>query len=275
MERLQNKVVLVTGAARGIGRACAVRAAEEGADMVLLDAPGTLPTVGYELGTGDQLDDTAELCRKHGVAALTLFADVRSSAAVRAAVDQAADRFGRIDVLINNAGIGASAGKAAHEMTEEEWQILLDVNLSGSWRMLQAVVPLMLALQGGSIVNVASTAGLVGYRHFAGYVASKHGLIGLTKSAALDYGPFSVRVNALCPGPVRDDPRMDGGLGGVVANSLGISLDEQDAVDLESVALKTLVNPADIADAAVWLAGDESRKVTGTVIAVDAGFTAK
>jgi NAD(P)-dependent dehydrogenase (short-subunit alcohol dehydrogenase family) len=273
--RLHDKTVVITGAARGIGRACAVRAAEEGADLVLIDIAGDLPEIPYPLGSADQLELTAELCRKNGASVLVAAADVRSPVAVRPAIGAAVDRFGRIDALINNAGVGAPSGKAAHDFTEEEWQVVLDVNLSGPWRLIKAVAPVMVAQRSGSIVNVSSTAGLVGYRHFAGYVASKHGVVGLTKAAALDYAPMRIRVNALCPGPVHDDPAVDGQMTAVVADALGISYEEQQAVYLESVAMDSLVDPADVADAAIWLAGDESRKVTGTVITVDAGFSAR
>jgi NAD(P)-dependent dehydrogenase (short-subunit alcohol dehydrogenase family) len=266
---------MVTGAARGIGRACAVRAAEEGADLVLLDAPGELREVPYDLGSSEQLQRTAELVREHGASVLTAEADVRSMEAVQAAVDEAVARFGRIDALINNAGIVAPSGKAAHEVSETEWQVMLDINLSGVWRVLRAVAPTMVAQRSGSIVNVASTAGLVGYRHFAGYVASKHGVIGLTKAAALDYAPLGVRVNALCPGPVRDDPAVDGLMTRAIADALGIALDEQEAVHLESVAMDAMADPADVAGAAIWLVGDDSRKVTGTTVTVDAGYAAK
>jgi NAD(P)-dependent dehydrogenase (short-subunit alcohol dehydrogenase family) len=272
---LGDRTVVITGAARGIGRACAVRAAEEGADVVLLDIAGDLPEIPYRLGSAGQLEHTAELCRKNGASVLAAAADVRSQRAVAAVIATAVDRFGRIDALINNAGVGAPAGKAAHEFTEDEWRVVLDVNLSGPWRLTKAVAPVMVDQRGGSIVNVSSTAGLVGYRHFAGYVASKHGLVGLTKAAALDYAPHNIRVNALCPGPVRDDPTVDGQMTAVVADALGISYEEQEAVYLESVAMDSLVDPADVAGAAVWLAGDDSRSVTGTVITVDAGFSAR
>lgn len=272
---LHEKTIVITGAARGIGRACAVRAAEEGADVVLIDIAGDLSEIPYALGSADQLEQTARLCRKNGASVLVATADVRSRAAVTSAITAAADRFGQIDVLINNAGVGAPSGKAAHDFSEEEWRAVLDVNLSGAWNLIAAVAPVMVAQRSGSIINVASTAGLVGYRHFAGYCASKHGLVGLTKAAALDYAPLNIRVNALCPGPVRDDPAVDGQMTSVVADALGISYEEQEAVYLESVATNSLVDPADVAGAAMWLAGDDSRSVTGTVVAVDAGFCAR
>jgi NAD(P)-dependent dehydrogenase (short-subunit alcohol dehydrogenase family) len=273
--RLAGKTVVVTGAARGIGRACAVRAAEEGADVVLIDVDGHLPGVPYTLGSANQLETTADLCRKNGASVLVATADVRSLERLQEVAADVVDRFGQIDVVINNAGIGAPAGKAAHEFDEDEWTIVLDVNLSGPWRVIKAFAPTMVEQKSGSIINVSSTAGLVGYRHFAGYVASKHGLIGLTKTAALDYAPLGIRVNALCPGPVRDDPAMEGQMTAVVADALGITYEEQEAVYLESVPTNALVDPSDVAGAAVWLASDDSRRVTGTVITVDSGFAAR
>ncbi len=273
--RLEGRCALVTGAARGLGRACATAFAAEGADLVLLDVAADLPGVGYPLGTGGQLEHTAELCRREGAAVLVQRADVRDSAAVDAVVEAAADRFGRIDVLVNNAGIAAPSGKAVHEITDAEWQLMLDVDLSGAFRTTRAVVPLMTARRAGSVINVSSTAGLVGYRHFAGYVAAKHGLVGLTKACALDYAPFGVRVNALCPGSVRDDADVEGRMLAEIARSLRVPVEEHEQLFVEAQPMNVLVEPDDVARAAVWLAGDDSRRVTGMVLPVDGGFTAR
>jgi NAD(P)-dependent dehydrogenase (short-subunit alcohol dehydrogenase family) len=273
--KLKNQVVVITGAARGIGRACAVRAAAEGADLVITDIGSDLPDVPYHLGSAAQLEHTAELCRRNGASVVTVLADVRSAAAAEQVAAAAVHRFGRVDVLINNAGIGAPAGKPAHDYTEAEWQVVLAVNLTGPWMMIKSVASLMIAQRSGSIINIASTAGLLGYKHFAAYVASKHGLIGLTKSAALDYAPMNIRVNALCPGPVYDDPAVDGHMTAVVASALGIPLEEQEAIDLGSVPMSSVVSPADVAGAAMWLAGSDSLRTTGSVVTVDAGFSAR
>jgi NAD(P)-dependent dehydrogenase (short-subunit alcohol dehydrogenase family) len=206
---------------------------------------------------------------------LTAAADVRDPAAVDAAVSRALDRFGTVHVLVNGAGIAAPSGKAVHEITEDEWALMVDIDLSGAWRMMKAVLPTMVAQQDGSVINIASTAGLVGYRNFAGYVAAKHGLIGLSKAAALDYAPFRVRVNALCPGSVRDDPLVEGRMLAEIARSLEVAVDEHEEVFVQAQPMNTLIEPDDIAGAALWLAGDDSRQVTGTTTTVDGGFTAR
>lgn len=273
--RLSGKAIVVTGAARGLGRACAVAFAKEGADIALLDIARDVPGVPYPLGTPGQLAHTAAMCREHGAAVLTTHADVRDLAAVERAVAEACERFGALDVLVNNAGIAAPAGKPAHEITEHEWLLMIDVDLSGAWRMTRAAGRIMAGRQAGSIINVASTAGLVGYRNFAGYVAAKHGLIGLTKATALDYAPMKVRVNALCPGSVRDDRHAEGRMLSEIARALDVPVADHEAAFLETQPMNALIEPEDVAAAAVWLASDESRQVTGSVLTVDGGFTAR
>ncbi|WP_326948020.1 MULTISPECIES: SDR family oxidoreductase [unclassified Amycolatopsis] len=273
--RLRDKVIVVTGAARGVGRACATAFAREGADLVLLDIAGDLDGVPYPLGSASQLALTADLCRDQGVAVRTHHVDVRHLPGIVTAVADTVERFGRIDVLVNNAGIAAPSGKAAHEIAEEEWQLMIDVDLSGAWRAIRAVAGGMVGRRSGSIVNIASTAGLVGYRYFAGYVAAKHGLIGLTKAVALDYAPAKVRVNALCPGSVRDDDAVEGRMLSEIARSLAVPVSEHEATFLQAQPMNALIEPDDVAAAAVWLASDESRQVTGSVLTVDGGFTAR
>lgn len=272
---LSQKTVLITGAARGLGRACALRFAEEGADLALLDVAADIADVPYPLGTADQLEATARMCRERGASVLTARADVRQQKEIDAAVADALDRFGRIDVLVSNAGIASPSGKASHEITEDEWRVMLDVDLSGAWRMIKAVAPSMAKQRSGSIVNISSTAGLVGYRYFAGYVAAKHGLIGLTKAAALDYAALHIRVNALCPGQVREEPALEGRMLSEVARSLGVAPEDQETAFLESQPMNALVNPEDVSSAALWLASDDTRQVTGSVVTVDGGFSTR
>lgn len=266
---------MITGAGRGLGRACATAFASFGADVVLTDICHSLPGVPYPLASSAQLAHTARLCSDHGAAVLAVECDIRDPLAVGEATGQAFDRFGTVDVLVNCAGIAAPSGKMVHDISDDEWELMLDVDLSGTWRMIRAVGPSMVAQQNGSIINISSTAGLVGYRNFAGYVAAKHGIIGLTRAAALDYGPFKVRVNALCPGSVRDDPLVDGRMLSEIARSLEVEVDEHEEVFVQAQPMNSLIEPGSIAAAALWLADDGSRQVTGSVLTVDGGFTAR
>ncbi|WP_181806016.1 SDR family oxidoreductase [Streptomyces shenzhenensis] len=272
---LAGKAAVITGAARGIGRTCATAFAREGADLLLLDVAGPVPGVPYPLGSASQLDHTAALCRELGATVLVRQADVRDPGAPRAAARSAFERFGRIDVLVNNAGIAAPSGRPVHEYDEGEWEVMIDINLTGVWRGIRAVAGYMAEQRGGSIVNVASTAGLVGYRHFAGYAASKHGVVGLTKAAALDLAPLKVRVNALCPGSVRDAAEAEGLMLSEIARALEIPVAEHETTFVRDQPMNELVEPGSIAEAAVWLASDRSRQVTGSVLTVDGGFTSR
>jgi NAD(P)-dependent dehydrogenase (short-subunit alcohol dehydrogenase family) len=273
--RLNGKVAIITGAARGVGRACATRFAEEGCDVVLVDVAADLSDVPYPLGTAAQLEATADLCGQRGAAAVTVRGDIRDEHTASEAVRSAVQRFGTVDVLVNNAGIVAPSGRPVHEVADAEWQTMIDINLTGAWRMIRAVAPVMLPRRRGSIINVSSTAGLVGYRHFAGYVAAKHGLIGLTRAAALDYAPLQVRVNAVCPGSIRDDPAVEGRMLSEIARSLDLPVAEHEQTFVESAPMNRLMEPDDVADAVVWLAGDGAARITGSVVTVDGGFTTR
>jgi NAD(P)-dependent dehydrogenase (short-subunit alcohol dehydrogenase family) len=273
--RLTGKAAIITGAARGIGRACAVAFAREGAGVVLVDVAKDLPGVPYPLGSASQLAHTADLCREHGTIVLTAEADVREPADVAEVAGMAQERFGPVDVLVNNAGIAAPSGKPAHEITEDEWRLMIDVDLSGAWRMTRSVAPIMTGRRAGSIINVSSTAGIVGYRNFAGYVVAKHGLVGLTRAAALDYAPMKVRVNALCPGSVRDATWVEGRMLAEIARALDVPVADHEDTFVQAQPMNVLIEPEDVAAAAVWLASDESRQVTGSILTVDGGFTVR
>ncbi|MEO6504218.1 MAG: SDR family oxidoreductase [Jatrophihabitantaceae bacterium] len=273
--RLTDKTVLITGAARGIGRACALACAEAGADLALLDIGTDLADCPYPLGNVSQLDATAELSRQHGASVAVQLADVRDGAAVEAAVAATLDRFGRIDAVVNSAGIAAPSGKPVHQITEPEWQLMIDVDLTGSWRVMQAVLPGMIDRRQGSIVNIASTAGIVGYRYFSAYVAAKHGLVGLTRAACLDYAPHGIRVNAVCPGSVRDEPQWEGRMLAEIARSLQVPHEDHERAFAESQPANRLIEATDVAGAVVWLISDAAQQVTGAVIPVDGGYTAR
>ena len=273
--RLVDKTALVTGAARGVGRAIAIELARQGASLALLDVSGQIEGVPYELGTLSQLQYTTDECRKFGNGAFALQTDVRDLGAVQSAVQTTLSRFGRIDVLVNNAGIAAPSGKAVHEIEEEEWNLMIDIDLNGAWRLIKAVGQALIQQRSGSIINLSSTAGMVGYRYFSAYVAAKHGVVGLTRAAALDYAPHKVRVNAVLPGSVRDDTQLEGTMLREIARALDVSTADHERIFASSQPSNTLVEAQDVAHAVTWLASDESRHVTGSAIAVDGGFTAR
>ncbi|HZM75299.1 MAG TPA: SDR family oxidoreductase [Candidatus Limnocylindrales bacterium] len=275
MGTLDGTVAMITGAARGLGRQHALCFAEAGADLVLVDLCADLNDTPYPLSSRQHLEDTATLCRRLGSEVLTRVADVRDQVSVDAAVAAGVEEFGRIDVLVNNAGLLGPGGRVTHELTEAEWTLVVDVNLTGAWRCCRAVLPQMVTLHGGSIVNIASTGALVAFERFSSYVASKHGLVGLTKALALEYGRHGIRVNAVCPSTIRSEQELDSRSTLGVASLLGSTLEEYESVSRNLHALPDLVNARQVAEASVWLAGRGAAGVTGTTVTVDAGFTAR
>jgi NAD(P)-dependent dehydrogenase (short-subunit alcohol dehydrogenase family) len=269
------RTVFITGAARGIGRATALGFADAGDNLLLTDICAPIDACPYPLATRDDLDETAERCRERGSRVAVAVADVRQLEQIEAAVELGRAEIGPIDVLVNNAGLVGPAAAAAHELSEEAWEVVLDVDLSGVWRCARAVLPEMVARRSGVIVNVSSTAGLVAFPLFSNYVAAKHGVIGLTRALALDYAPYSIRVNAVCPTSVRDEPELASGMLHGVAGMLGVGLDDYEGLSLPHHPLGSLIVAADVAGAISWLASDAAARVTGAVLPVDAGFTAR
>jgi NAD(P)-dependent dehydrogenase (short-subunit alcohol dehydrogenase family) len=261
---LKGKLALITGAARGQGRATALAFAREGAHIAALDAPGPAQYPGYPLGSTADLDSLAAECRTLGVDCLTFGVDVRSDAAVTAAVAAVADRFRHIDVLFNNAGICAYG--LAHELTEDAWDAMIDVNLKGAWLVGRRVIPHMIAQRGGVIVNNSSVLGLRGAARLSHYAASKWGLVGLTKSWALELAQYGVRVVSVHPTGV-NTPMNDGlaALEGLTPREIG----ERSAGNLLPVPW---VEAEDVAAAVVFLASDRCRFITGSQFPVDAGL---
>ncbi len=248
---LQDKVVAVTGGASGIGRAAVEAFLREGARVVALDRDAAALA---------RLADEVE-----GVQAREL--DVTSAADVDATIDAIVDEHGRLDVAVNNAGI--TGGLAwLHEAEEAYWDAVIDVNLKGVWLCMRAELRHMHAQRAGVIVNTASAAGLRGGPGVAHYVASKHGVIGLTRTAALEYAPLGIRINAIAPGTV-DTPMSDG---------FDVERREDpfaDAAVRQPHPLRPMATPAEIAHGILYLAGDQSTFVTGSVLSVDGGFTAQ
>jgi SDR family mycofactocin-dependent oxidoreductase len=264
MGEFTGKVALVTGAAHGQGRAAALAFAREGARIAAFDIARPLGYPGYPMGSEHDLQSLAQSCRDLGTDCLSLQGDVRDDAAVSSAVQETVHRFGRIDVLFNNAGICAYG--LAHELTEEAWDSMLDINLKGSWIVARRVIPVMIGQRSGVIINNSSVAGLRGMARLSHYAASKWGLVGLTKSWAIELAPHGIRVNSIHPTGV-DTPMNEGlaALSGLTPQQIG----ERSAGNLLPVPW---IEPEDVAAAVLYLASNRARFVTGTQLVIDAGL---
>ena len=250
--RLSGKVALVTGASSGIGRASALAFAREGAKVVVSD-------VNVDGG-----QETVRLIKGNSGEAIFVKTDVSQAAEVEALIRQTVAAYGRLDCAHNNAGVEGALVTTA-EYTEEEWDRVLSINLKGAWLCLKYEIALMLSQRGGSIVNTASGLGLVGLAMYPAYVASKHGVIGLTKTAALECAKSGIRVNAICPGVIQT-PMIDRVL--TRHPQLAELLTATEPVG-------RLGKPEEIAEAAVWLCSDAASFVTGHAMAVDGGYLAQ
>jgi SDR family mycofactocin-dependent oxidoreductase len=257
-------VALVTGAAHGQGRATALALAGAGHDVVALDVAAPLAYPGYAMGSSEELESLRAECEAAGAECLTAVADVRDDAAVSAAVAAAIERFGRIDVLFNNAGICAYG--LAHELTEEAWDAMLDINLKGAWLVARRVIPHMIEARRGVIVNNSSIAGLRGMARLSHYAASKWGLTGLTKSWAIELAPYGIRVNSIHPTGV-DTPLNDG-----LAAMEGMTTQEIAERSAGNLLPVPWIEPEDVAEAVLYLVSDRARYVTGSTFVIDAGL---
>ena len=251
---LEDRVALITGAASGIGRATSVLFAEEGATLVLADVDD------------DGAAETARLVREHCAEPLHVRCDVSDATAVEALVALAVERFGRLDCAFNNAGIGGASAPLA-EYDVEDWNRVLAVNLTGVFLCMRCELRQMARQGSGAIVNTASVVGLMGYGHLAAYAAAKHGVVGLTRTAAIEYAGRGIRVNAVCPGwtetpmVMQDGPRpaSDPGVYRAIAGM---------------APMKRLASAAEIAQAVAWLCSDAASFITGHPLVVDGGVIA-
>ena len=271
MGLLDGKVALVTGGARGQGRAHALTMAREGADVILVDVAAQLGTVPYKMADVSDLETSVREVQALGRQALGITADVRSQDELDTAVASGLRTFGHIDILIANAGIWAPA--AFWEMTDAHWEETIGVNLTGVWKTAKAVAPHMIERQSGSIVLISSMAGLEPGRRNSAYTSAKHGVIGLMKSIALELAPYGVRCNAICPGavntPMTNHPAAwalyAGHAGGTAADML------EGGYAYHALKGATFLSPQAIADTALYLNSHLAASVTGAVIPVDAG----
>ena len=271
--RVQGKVAFVTGGARGLGRSHAVRLAEEGADVVVLDLCRDDPHSPYPLSGRRDLEETAALVEKAGRRVIARQADVRDQAALDAAVDEAMTTFGRIDIVVPNAGL-VSFGRV-WELTEEQWTTALDVMLNGVFHTAKATLPPMIdAGRGGSFIVIGSVNSLRGAPQISHYVTAKHGQVGFVRSLALEVAEYSIRANLVAPGTVETDMAMSKAL----LKRYRPDLEDPSVEDVDGVLrarnpLPTRsVEVTDVSNAVVYLASDEARYITGTVLPVDAGW---
>ena len=267
MGSLDGKVVFITGAARAQGRSHALRVAQEGADVIAVDLCAAPLRLGYPPASVADLDETARLVENAGRRIVTAVADVRDQLALDTALERGVGELGRLDVVIANAGI--SSWGRFWELPDEVWLTTIEINLTGVWRTFRAAAPRLIEQgDGGSLIAISSVAGIKALPGQAHYTAAKHGLVGLVKAAAIELGPYGIRVNSVHPWgvdtPMAHDPAVDAILEAhpTYLGSFGSILSDP-----------VLASPEDISDAVVWLASDASRRVTGVQLPVDMGAT--
>jgi SDR family mycofactocin-dependent oxidoreductase len=270
-DRLKGKVALITGAARGIGRAQAVRFAQEGADIIALDICSPIDTVVVPPAAPADLAQTARLVTAAGGRVVTAVVDVRDTEGVQAATDRGVEQLGGLDVVCATAGI-TSRAKAA-DLSENAWQTMLDVNLTGVWSTCRATAPHLIERGAGAIILTSSIAGLRGLAGVAHYAAAKHGVVGLMRSLSNELAPHNIRVNTVHPTNVDTPMIQNDYVRGVFRPDLEFVTREQFAEAARSMNMLPIpwVEPVDVANACLFLASDEARYVTAVTLPVDAG----
>jgi SDR family mycofactocin-dependent oxidoreductase len=266
--RVEGKVALITGAARGQGRAHAVRLAQEGADVILVDICAPIAGVPYAPATEDDLQETVKAVEALDRRAVSVVADIRDQTRLRAAVDDAVAELGGLDIVVANAGINI-AGQW-HEITEQVFRDVVEVNLFGTWNTLMVGAPHLVARGGGSIIVTSSASGIKGLPFLTPYAASKHAVLGLARVFAAELAKDNVRVNTLHPAGVRTEMTSPAAMAaygeGFAANPRLVGM-YQNMLDVETT------EPEDQANAVLFLASDESRYVTANAMTVDLGST--
>lgn len=252
MKRFQDKVCFVTGAGSGIGKATALSFGREGGKVVVTD-----------INEAAAQAVVAELLAS-GAEALALKVDISKLTDVENAVKTAVITFGRLDCAVNSAGIAGTVSLPTHEYPEHDWLQMININLTGTWYCVKVQINQMLAQGGGNIVNIASAAGLVGQPTNVPYAASKHGVVGITKTAAIEYATQNIRVNAVCPTAI-ETPMLMEGRRKLAHNPEAL----EQAKNLQR--MKRMGQPQEVADVALWLCSDESTFITGHAMAVDGG----
>lgn len=272
MKPLNGKVAIVTGASapRGIGRAIAVRLAQDGASVVVTDLEGRLDLEGVTHEKSALLANTVAEIEAGGGHSVAMTVDVTREDDIFRCVDLAKAHFGRLDILVNNAGSISGADNFL-ETTPDQWETSFRVNLLGPMMLSKAAIPEMRAVGGGTIINIGSTGSLGAEAGFGAYTATKHGLIGMTKTVAAEFGADGIRCNAVCPGYIMTD--MHAAANERLAEENNLTVSEMMARRYASVALRRAGKPDDVADAVAYLAGPQSAYVTGIALPVAGGVS--
>jgi (+)-trans-carveol dehydrogenase len=269
MGKLDGRVAFITGAAHGQGRSHAVRLAEEGADIIAIDACTQFEDLAYPMGTFEELEETAALVEKTGARVHMAKADVRDSAELTKAVTQGVEQLGPIRVICANAAINIM--RPLDELTEDIWRLVIDINLTGVFNTIKAGVPSMIeGGKGGSIVITSSSAAISGLPFHTHYASSKAGLLGMTKALAIELGHHNIRVNTIHPAAVATAMATDSHLPELLANELYATWFQGSYQPLLPMAQS---EASDISDAVLFLASDDSRMITGTSLPIDSGVS--
>jgi (+)-trans-carveol dehydrogenase len=279
MQRFEGKVALVTGAARGQGRTAAVRLAAEGADVICIDSVTAYeyPTVAYEMPTPADLEETVGLIEAEGRGALSAEVDVRDYDAVAATVSAGVERFGRLDIVLANAGI-VPPGISTVETPLDSWRDVIDINLSGVFHTVKATLgPMIAAGNGGSIVATSSGAGIKGAPNLISYVAAKHGVVGIIRTVAMEAASEMIRANVVAPTSVATDMIFHDAQYRLFRPELENPGKEDMAGVMQQYNLLPIpwIEREDVISASLWLCSDEARYITGITLPVDAGFSIK
>lgn len=273
MGRMDGKVVFITGAARGQGRAHAIRLAQEGADIIAVDACTQIETIGYKTSSREDLKETVRLVEALDRRILPLIADVREQAGLDAAAEAGVAEFGRIDGVIANAGIW-TPGKDFWEIDEDAWRDEVEINFNGVWRTCKACAPYMIERAQGSIVMISSNNGVEPGPKMSHYVGTKTGVLGLMRAFAMELGPYNVRVNAIRPGAMNTHMLNWQGAYDLFAGGPGGQPEDATVGGHHYTMLPhtSLMDPIEtVSNAILFLLSDEAAKITGTQLAVDAG----